>query len=428
MSSGASGEDRPVRPSRRGMPIPRRAGALLAALAVVTLLFFAFVDLTPRETLLLGIFQTIFSLGAGWAITHAYAEDSLSSAIAEVEEVYQKNLKTYALKAAEKVENLSMQLVGLAAYLNDELEENSYRSADDELAAKEERMYSAVHLISVLKSVNDTSLSDWRGVIGAELDRRQEAAEEREEEFERILEQLNSLNVVEVSPDSATSQQGIDIVEEVRAVRDEVRRMARTIGIPVAATRKQSRWPAKRFALPCPSCESLLFLTQKAKPGLRKGVVCKDCDASLMLSIDANGNGALAGRRELPERVDCPECSAELELLLDELIGATHVLKCGDCEAYIRISRAMTGLRISVGPPDLTDKMVENVRHALPLQPWPKGIHREVATSLDLPPNIVQRAIKRLISSGAFMDQYEGVLCTTEQKVELMRKARAVAR
>jgi hypothetical protein len=40
---------------------------------------------------------------------------------------------------------------------------------DEALQAREERIESAIHLIRTLKSVNDTSLSDWEGVIGDEL-------------------------------------------------------------------------------------------------------------------------------------------------------------------------------------------------------------------------------------------------------------------
>lgn len=103
-------------------------------------------------------------------MSHIYAQTSQKLAVQEVKEFHQANLRTYALKAAEKVNNLSNELNLLSVYLQQELDSADYDSTDEELLAKEERLESAIHIINTLKSVNDTALSDWEGVIGDELD------------------------------------------------------------------------------------------------------------------------------------------------------------------------------------------------------------------------------------------------------------------
>ena len=100
---------------------------------------------------------------------------------------HRTNLRTYALKAAEKVTNLSNELSRLSAYLQQELDYTDYRNTEEELQAKEERLESAIRLLSTLKSVNDTSLSDWQGVIGDELAEQREQIHEREQELRETL-------------------------------------------------------------------------------------------------------------------------------------------------------------------------------------------------------------------------------------------------
>ena len=83
----------------------------------------------------------------------------------------------FALKAAEKVDNLSQELDRLTAYLQQELTDAAggapQAATPEALRLKDARIESAIHIIGTLKSVNDRSLSDWQGVIGDELDTRQ---------------------------------------------------------------------------------------------------------------------------------------------------------------------------------------------------------------------------------------------------------------
>src|SRR5258708_19151811 len=104
-------------------------------------------SLTPRENGLMSIVLTGLSILASWVVSEMYSQSQHKAAIEEVEVAHQKNLRTYALKAAEKVTNLSSELNRLATYLQQELDYTEYRSAEEELQAKEERLESAIHLI-----------------------------------------------------------------------------------------------------------------------------------------------------------------------------------------------------------------------------------------------------------------------------------------
>ena len=66
---------------------------------------------TPTEALLLSVILTIVSIVISWIVANYYANYS-----------YDENLRTFALKAAEKVTNLSNELARLSAFLQQELE------------------------------------------------------------------------------------------------------------------------------------------------------------------------------------------------------------------------------------------------------------------------------------------------------------------
>ena len=102
--------------------------------------------------------------------------------------MHNENLRTYALKAAEKVNNLSEQLNRLSLYLEDDLQEESNYSE-----SSNQRIISAIHMIAMLKSVNDTSLSDWQGVIGEEIEEHRKEAEEREIILTNLMDKVERL-------------------------------------------------------------------------------------------------------------------------------------------------------------------------------------------------------------------------------------------
>lgn len=379
-------------------------------------------DLSNRETTLLGTVLTLLSIGIGWGVSHYYATQDKKAAIAEVREYEQRNLRTYALKAAEKVTNLSKELNRLSAYLEEELQYTGYRNSDEELFAKEERIESAIHMLGSLRSINDTSLSDWQGVIGDELAEQRETEKEQAEAVRDLRERLSALERAPAG--NAVSIENSEI--------DEIKRQLRSLSADISgvAFRVKPRPSFQHVDAICPRCSSPVRYGQRAKENDRKAVQCKICEASLISTYREATGFVLAVRGESIETVTCPTCSTEQSIGLDEWPSASTTVPCISCEATLRVSRADNGESIRVAIPSqqkpiepLTPEIIEKVRAKLPPQPWPKGIHQLVATELDVRPTTVQKAIQHLIRTGAFMDQVNGVLCTTEEKLRLMREA-----
>jgi hypothetical protein len=60
--------------------------------------------------------------------------------------------------------------------------------------------------------------------------------------------------------------------------------------------------------------------------------------------------------------------------------------------------------------PPLPDEFLSQVDNLLPAQPWPTGVHIEVAEKLEVGKSKVQRAIAQLIKSGRRFEQVDGIL------------------
>lgn len=408
---------------------PNRNGMLVLVVTLVGIAFIAAVlliislsELTNRETTLLGTVLTLLSMAVGWGVSHYYATQDKKAAIDEIREFEQRNLRTYALKAAEKVTNLSKELNRLSAYLEEELQYTGYRNSEEELFAKEERIESAIHMLGSLRSINDTSLSDWQGVIGEELDEQRETEKEQAEALREIGERLSALERI---PASAS-------IEIENSEIDEIKRQLRTLSADIsgAAFRSKPRPSIQHVDTICPSCSSSIRYSQRAKENDRKAIQCKVCETNLISTYREATGFVLAIRGESIESVTCPNCSTEQSVRLDEWPSASTTVTCTSCESSLRVSRADNGKSVRVVIPTqskpqepLTPDIIEKVRTVLPTQPWPKAIHQTIATTLSLRPGTVQKAIQHLIRTGVFMDQVDGVICTTEEKMRLIREA-----
>lgn len=214
---------------------------------------FAVDTLSVKESTLLGIVLTIASVLASWMVTHIYAGSQATSAIEEIQERSRENLRTYALKAAEKVNNLSNELTKLSLYLEEELDYTDYSSPGEALSAKEERIESTIHMIRLLKSVNDTSLSDWKGVIGEELDQQREARLEREAELREVLTDLETV-IEHQRQDLAGSQENAESLRtEFRQLRQDLKTALMELGSPAAlASKGERKSKRQRITLKCP--------------------------------------------------------------------------------------------------------------------------------------------------------------------------------
>ena len=130
--------------------------------------------LNETESVLLGLLLSTSSIMVSWLVTHIYSQISLEETIKLGAESNKENIKNYAVQAAEKVLNLSGELERLSELLSSAIEDSDEASNDKEsVMLLQERISAANHNLRTLRSMNDTFLSDWRGVIGDEIDKQQ---------------------------------------------------------------------------------------------------------------------------------------------------------------------------------------------------------------------------------------------------------------
>jgi hypothetical protein len=225
---------------------------------------------TQTEALLLSVILTIFSTLASWVAANYYANYS-----------YDANLRVFALKAAEKVTNLSNELSRLSVFLQQELESEEYDSPREELLHRDARIEATIHIINTLKSVNDKSLSDWQGVIGEEISAQREVQEEREEHLRDLLERVESLPAEPAQELTApSSDAGAGVRAELESIRKDIRLLATQVsGVPLRTTTFAK---AQRVKLqnPCPLCSSMVSYKQRPTENSVKTTACKHCGPS----------------------------------------------------------------------------------------------------------------------------------------------------
>jgi len=366
-------------------------------------------SLSSTEGLLVSVVLTILSISGSWICSHHYAEAS-----------FNRNLRFFALKAAEKVTNLSNELDRLSVFLQQEAKHPSYDSPGEALQARDLRIEAAVHMIATLKSVNDRSLSDWQGVIGDEIDARREEQEEREEELRELVERLATLESADEDTDTGSAAEGA-LQAQLDAIKSDIHMLASQIsGVPVRFPQRSRRESVER---PCPVCGHSVQFKQRCKKGSRKSMSCRGCGIQLISRFSGAGF-ELSPRRLVQEAVACPLCGQEITVVLDEMPGCSITTACKNCQGSIRVSRTTAGASVrelpvpksAATPPaqPLDEHLLERVRACLPPQPWPQGVSRTVAVQLGLSRATVRRAINDLTRRGVFKLQLDGRLYVPE--------------
>jgi len=399
--------------------------------------------LTPRESALLSLILAILSVLASWTLAHIYNQSLHSKAIKEVQEFHKTNLKTYARKAAEKVNNLSNELNRLSLFLEKELNTTDYKDITEALSAKEERIESSIHIINTLKSVNDTALSDWEGVIGDELDQQRQAKEEqREEELEEIMSKYESLMTSLTAMQANLADRGdyaLLLRSEIDSLRNELHFLhSRMIGTPI---RPPSLLHVKKNTVEhqCPVCKNPLAYKQKPKQTAIKAIKCKSCDSNLISRYRESSGFTLELRRPLLEEFPCPSCGKQCHVEIDPMPNSTTITNCPNCQSSIRVIRLAGGLRCrtiqipsSKGNEKTIKKLDEHilnlVKDGLPPQPWPHHIHKSLSQRLGLSNTVVNAAINELIRKGVFHPQINGKLyvpmpSTDQNQPEIKKEA-----
>jgi len=343
---------------------------LLFALIVVGMVFYiGSTNLSSKENVLLNILLAVFSGFLSLIISQYYFDSSRASSIEEIKKEYQSNLKIYAQKAAEKVSNLSSELTKLSIYLQqDEAQQDDPRIT---LLIEKEKVRSSIHIIQTLKSVNDRSLSDWRGVIPEnEIEEQDEVREEREGEFRQLLN--NYREILHEQSERFTGEPETDeaIHHEISDINDKIDKLATSIiGTPLKDGFEIQ--PKKvRVVGTCPVCTHEIVYRQRPAVNSVKKQKCPECETKLLSRWN-------------------PKDGFTLEI--------KSVQQSGNTTGKI-IDESIIGL----------------VQKELPPQPWPKGIAKEVGKRLGLSQSDMKRAINELIARGIFKVQINGVLFNAE--------------
>jgi uncharacterized protein YbaR (Trm112 family) len=344
---------------------------------------------------------TILSLLGSWIASRHYAELSFNT-----------NLRVFALKAAEKVNNLSNELDRLSAFLQQELESVENYTPDQTILSKEATIEAAIHMINTLKSVNDTSLSDWRGVIGDELSAQREERKEREEDLRELVDRIELLSLQLGDTKDARDYTTALLSKEVTSIKSDLRMLASQVGgVPL----RRPKMIRREVELACPSCSNALRYTQKLKEGSFKAITCQECHSKL-ISVYNNGSFLLTRNEPQAVRTACPVCNGDLNVMLELTPGKAVTINCSSCKADVQVVRAKNEIRTRLVPfqrvtdIQLNENILTLVQQAMPPQPWPKGAAKAAAVKLGLPHSLVSDAVTELIKRGTFDMQIDGTI------------------
>jgi hypothetical protein len=95
---------------------------------------------------------------------------------------------------------------------------------------------------------------------------------------------------------------------------------------------------------------------------------------------------------------------------MENISYATAKGICNNCNLEYRASRKINEIVCKPINADIDTIFVKAVRESLPPQPWPKGIHTEIAAKLGANGKEVQKAIQSLIAAGIFKPQIDGIV------------------
>jgi len=381
-------------------------------------------DLTINESTLLSVLLTILSIIVSWILASYFAKNSQKQAIDEVKTEYQNNLRTYALNAAEKVNNLSNELTKLALYLKSNLE-NEDDSDEFALYSKIERIESAIHIVNTLKSVNDTSLSDWKGVIGEELEEREEEREEREERLLELTEKIESIV-------NSQSENRIKPSNELSQIKAQLDHLSKTISPSLNLRSSISKSRKEKTEKNCPNCKEKISFHQRNTPNSTKTIKCASCEKrSVSRYIDDKVGFILTLEKPVPEIFGCPWCNTNLEKNVSNIPYTKEVMVCENCDDRIKVTRKAnmeltiekfgTSKQLKEEVPEsveITSELLNIVEKALPEQPWPKFIHKQVAEELKISHRTISRCIEELIKLGKFNPQINGTVYVPKESNE----------
>lgn len=382
---------------------------LIVIFALIAYLLFSS-DISNKEAGLISLLLTILSFVVSYLVSNYFAEESYKKAIDEVKEQHLANLKVYALNAAEKVGNLSNELTRLSIYLQQELDydEENLEMANHSLS---ERIESTIHIINTLKSVNDTSLSDWRGVIGDELNEQKEEQLEREYELKELVSRVE-----ELVKKSNNNHRQVDNSQEIKQIKQELSLVLNSVSGNVIKARSSSKPTKEDVENKCPHCENLISYKQRKNEKSFKPIRCTGCGKKSTARWNSVSGFYLEPESMISSSTNCLWCKKDIVINYSNVPHTSTICRCDNCSGELKVVTNINGFKVDTYGNSpfkknlLTDELLEEIEKLLPKQPWEKGIHKQVAHQLEIPDYVVTNAITKLIEKGIFFPQVNGVV------------------
>ena len=300
--------------------------------------------------------------------------------------------------------------------------EGDIENVNEQLLSREERMSSAIHIVNTLKSVNDTALSDWEGVIGDFLDKQREEKEEQEEEIRDLIERLQGISETQYDSSRESHNRTEVLKQELNALRKDMRVLIANLGISQFQLRQPKRKVKNDISIPCIECNNPITYRQRPKVNGYKSIECPSCNAQLISFHNHQQGFYLKHRTDLKENITCPECETICVCSLNNLPSSAIDITCDNCKSDLRISRTIKKVNVKRKGPmpakgvseKIKEEDLQTVKNLLPEQPWPKGVNKMVAEKSGLSNTTVHRAIQELIKKGIFKPQVNGRLFVPE--------------
>jgi hypothetical protein len=383
------------------MPI---IAAIVLAIGVIAALYIAGTKkLSETEAVLLGILLTADSILISWLVTHIYSQFSLKQAIEQATEISKENIKNYAVKAAEKVLNLSNQIKRLSQALNEANEDSdSTNNPKEAVMLLHERISSAIHNLETLRSMNDTFLSDWRGVIGEEIEKQQLLEKQIDKLAEELEEQKRERDALK---EKLVSVDDLSNIERLIANTEE-RIYQKFIDLPFKFISRSIKPKKEDISIKCPTCSAELKTKFRRKKDGKKLVSCMKCGQYILIHGVNEEETQIVLIKPYHYTGICPLCNTPIEFEIADYPGTTKSVKCNNCEINLLVSKTIESFNIKPHRPlkeDIPQKIIDQVRSLLPdHRPWPTHIHKQIAEQLGYSNKLVSRVISNLISQGHY--------------------------
>ena len=263
-----------------------------------------------------------------------------------------------------------------------------------------------LYLVETLKSINDTALSDWRGVIGDEL--------QRQEVLKRIADVSKELaglrNRLLVSKDVEPLE------NHIRQIEDQLGKMTWQSAVSSGSTTCFKGTNADLDL--CPRCDSPIATKIRPGEGATRVVECISCDAHVFIRNMGHGHVIVKELEPYSYSLECPVCKQPLNGTIIDVPGSMKSVTCERCEARITVSRSRRALTRRSALERLYRIACWSVASLLPPETWEKGIHLQVASNLGSSRKMTTRIIEHLIERGMFLPQRDGKIMAPAQPMD----------